>query len=101
MKMNDDATSLTVHVSPSQSANFKADDMSLDRLPPEILLHVCSFLDTKFVVNVFANVSQIFWELIMDNTFWKSRLRKRWPKKYPAVSGCFLVPFSSIWEHYV
>ena len=61
--------------------------LTLDLLPSDIFLHICSFLDAKFVIQTLSKVCSLFHQLIHDNTFWKIRLRKRWPKKYPAIPG--------------
>ena len=58
-----------------------------DRLPMEVIFHIFSFLDIPFVVETLANVSCRFCDLLNDNIFWRTRLRKRWPKKYPAIPG--------------
>ena len=61
--------------------------LTLDTLPAELFLHICSFLDAKFVIHTLSLVCHYFHGLIHDNTFWKVRIAKRWPKKYPAIPG--------------
>ena len=61
----------------------------LDQLPSEIILHICSFIDARFVVCTLSRVCQFFHHLLNDRIFWKVRIRKRWPKKYPAIPGKF------------
>ena len=67
--------------------HFESDEVQLSTLPAELLLHICCFLEAKFVINVLSKVSDYFHSLLNDETFWKVRIRKRWPKKYPAISG--------------
>ena len=62
-------------------------ELSLDTLPSELFLHICSFIDAKFVIKTLSKVCTAFHTLIMDNTFWKVRIARRWPKKYPAIPG--------------
>jgi len=60
--------------------------LTLDTLPSEIFLHICSFLHAKFIVNTLSRVCQYFHDLVNDRKFWKVRLSKRWRKKYPIIS---------------
>ena len=60
---------------------------TLDSLPPELFLHVCSFLKAKFVIKTLSQVCKNFRSLIQDDTFWKVRMRKRCKKRYPAIPG--------------
>ena len=62
-------------------------DLTLDTLPSEIFLHMCSFLDARFVIHTLSKVCRSFHYLIMDDKFWKIRIAKRWPRKYPAIPG--------------
>ena len=62
-------------------------DLTLDTLPSEIFLHICSFLDARFVIHTLSKVCRSFHYLIMDDKFWKVRIAKRWPRKYPAIPG--------------
>lgn len=57
----------------------------LDTLPPEIILHICSFLSAKFVITVFSRVCKKFQELVECDTTWRMRIFRRWPKTYPLV----------------
>ena len=62
-------------------------DLTLDTLPSEIFLHMCSFLDARFVIHTLSKVCRSFHDLIMNDKFWKVRIAKRWPRKYPAIPG--------------
>ena len=66
-------------------------ELSLDTLPSELFLHICSFIDAKFVIRTLSKVCKAFHTLIMDNTFWKVRIARRWPKKYPAIPGMIII----------
>lgn len=61
--------------------------LHLDLLPFEIILHIFSFLDAKFTICTVGKVCRTFHRLISDVNFWKTRIRKRWPNKYPAIPG--------------
>ncbi len=61
--------------------------ITLEVLPAEIFLHICSFIDAKFVIHSLSQVCKYFNSLINDDVFWKIRIGKRWPKKYPAIPG--------------
>lgn len=61
--------------------------LTLDLLPYEIILHIVSYLDSKFIVSTLSKVCSSFGDLFNDVNFWKSRIRRRWPKEYPALPG--------------
>lgn len=58
----------------------------LDTLPPEIILHICSFLSAKFVICVLSQVCKKFKAIIESDVTWRMRIFKRWPQKYPIVT---------------
>ena len=60
-------------------------EFSLLVLPRELLLHICSFIDAKFVIRNLAAVCKHLNSVINDNVFWKARIGKRLKKKYPAI----------------
>ena len=60
---------------------------TLETLPRELLLHICSFLEAKFVIRRLGAVCRYFHSVINDNFFWKARIGKRLQKKYPAIPG--------------
>lgn len=57
----------------------------LDTLPPELILHIFSFLRAKFVISVVSRVCGLFKDLIENDTTWKMRILRRWPKRYPLI----------------
>lgn len=59
--------------------------VTLDFLPYEIILHIVSYLDSEFIVSTLSKVCSSFRDLFDDVNFWKSRIRRRWPKEYPAL----------------
>ena len=61
--------------------------IGLDCLPAELFLHICSFLDAKFVIKTLGQVSKSFHTIVNDATFWRVRMGKRWNNKYPAIPG--------------
>lgn len=63
------------------------DILHLTLLPYEVILHIFSFLDAKFMICTVSKVCRKFHHLINDVNFWKARIRKRWPNKYPAIPG--------------
>lgn len=67
-----------------QSSDFS---LILETLPAELILHICSFLDAKFVITTFSRICSYFHSMLNDDRFWKIRIGKRWPKKYPAIPG--------------
>ncbi|XP_071742951.1 F-box/WD repeat-containing protein 9-like [Lepeophtheirus salmonis] len=57
----------------------------MEILPDEILLHICSFLDAKFIISVISRLNRRFYILVTDPTNYKIRLRRRWKSQYPVV----------------
>lgn len=64
--------------------------LRLDILPPEIILHICSYLSAKFVISVLSRVCKKFKALIENDTTWRMRIFRRWPKSYPVVPRKYL-----------
>ena len=61
------------------------DDITLETLPLEILLHILQYLDVRFIVEVLSQVSQRFMSLSKNQSTWRIRVSERWPGQYPAV----------------
>lgn len=59
---------------------------TLDTIPIEILLHICTFLEAGEIIGSMSKVCKTFQELFTDESYWRIRIAKRWPKKYPPVS---------------
>ena len=57
----------------------------LTDLPPEILVHICNYLDAGFVRTVLSRVNRRLAQLVADPAIWKLRIFARWPSKYPPV----------------
>ncbi|XP_077981974.1 F-box/WD repeat-containing protein 9-like [Glandiceps talaboti] len=54
-------------------------------LPPEVLLHMSTFLESRFVVKTLTLVCKVFQRLFSQESTWKIRISKRWPKRYPVL----------------
>ena len=60
-------------------------EISLATMPVEILLHICHFLEAGVIINTLSKVCQAFHDLFTHEAYWRIRMSKRWPKKYPPV----------------
>jgi len=63
----------------------------LQLLPSEVLFHICSFLEAKFLLRSFSLVCKRFHSILSDVEFWKTRMHRRLKNKYPPVAGLFLL----------
>lgn len=70
----------------SELSQLSIDSLTLDKLPLELLIHICNFLEAGFVIHTFSKVCQLFKDLFEGDSYWITRIRKRWPKPYPPVS---------------
>ena len=61
--------------------------LTLLTLPVEILMHIFHYLDAKFIANTLTHVCSHFEELFHGDIYWKTRISKQWPKRYPPVYG--------------
>lgn len=62
--------------------------LTLEKLPTEIILHICNFLEAKFVSNVLSFVCQRFSQLLNDDAVWKSRMKDKWGREaYISIPG--------------
>ncbi|KAK6180165.1 hypothetical protein SNE40_012361 [Patella caerulea] len=57
----------------------------LNNLPAELLIYISDFIDAKTIIKCLMNVCQEFYDLFSCDSYWKQRISKRWPQKYPAV----------------
>lgn len=73
----------------------------LVELPSELFLHICSFLDAKFVAETVGCVCKLFHSIVKNEKFWKVRIRKRWHKKYPAIPGKLDYLYIYIFFHFI
>ena len=60
-------------------------DNVLDSLPNEILIHICSYLEARFVLEVVSQISPRLQQLISDDSLWKLRTKKRYHHQFPPV----------------
>ncbi|KAK0164467.1 hypothetical protein PV328_003091 [Microctonus aethiopoides] len=60
--------------------------LSLNTLPVEIFLHICSFLDSSTLVHRLGLVCKQFYNILRDDSLWKGRINKLWPNtRYPIL----------------
>lgn len=64
---------------------YSEEPLTLDKLPIEILMYICNFLDAKFLVRSLSKVCRSFQDLFVSDIYWKTRIKKKWPKPYPPV----------------
>ncbi|XP_033738875.1 F-box/WD repeat-containing protein 9-like [Pecten maximus] len=65
--------------------DLEAEYLTIETLPVEILMHIFNYLDAKFIIETLGQVCVLFRDLFSGETYWKTRLSKRWPKHYPPV----------------
>ena len=61
--------------------------LQLSMLPPEIILHVCVFLDARFIVSTLSRVCKTLHNLLGSRAFWRGKIYIRWQDKFPAIPG--------------
>lgn len=76
-----------VDITDTQTEDVQCSDepLTLDKLPVEILMYICSYLDAKFLVHSLSKVCRSFQDLFVSDIYWKIRIKKRWSKPYPTV----------------
>ena len=62
-----------------------SDQLTLEWFPPEILTQIFSFLDARFLQEIVSQLCSKFYAVISNEAYWKSRIKKRWPSKYPPI----------------
>jgi len=72
----------------------------LQLLPSEVLFHICSFLEAKFLLRSFSLVCKRFHSILSDVKFWKTRMRRRLQNIYPPVAGLFIFVICILDKHY-
>jgi len=60
-------------------------DVTLDKLPVELLLKIFQHLQVKFITQVLANVCTLFRDLAENSNNWKIRIKQRWVGQYPPL----------------
>ncbi|XP_013409550.1 F-box/WD repeat-containing protein 9 [Lingula anatina] len=78
-------TSVDMNKSTARAEPEGNQPISLDTLPPELFLCICDYLDAKFVIKTLSLVCKAFHSTISDDSTWKIRIGKRWPKRYPVI----------------
>jgi len=58
--------------------------MSLDTLPAELLLHILQYLEVRYITTVLSRVCRYFCNIANDEATWKIRIQKRWPGPFPS-----------------
>ncbi|PNF16360.1 hypothetical protein B7P43_G10497 [Cryptotermes secundus] len=72
-------------VSAVECSDTSVKQWSLENIPVEIFLHICSYLDARFITRSLSLVCKRFHEILSDITVWRSRITKRWGNEYPPV----------------
>lgn len=72
-------------VSVVEDTDANVEQWSLGNIPVEIFLHICSYLDARFIAHSLSLVCKRFYEILSDTTLWRLRITKRWGSKYPPV----------------
>ncbi|XP_046544819.1 F-box/WD repeat-containing protein 9-like [Haliotis rubra] len=68
----------------ADAADLSSHNLTLDQLPPELLIRICDFLDVR-VIHKLQHVCRVFEELLSGDNYFKTRISRRWPKIYPAI----------------
>lgn len=55
------------------------------RLPLELILHILSYLDPRFILGVLPLVCRTFQDFVVDEMTWRLRVQKRIGANYPVV----------------
>jgi len=67
---------------------------SIDDLPDEIILHICSFLPSRVVITSLSAVSRRFLELLGQEWHW----RRRYTSALAAAPGAVLLEGVRAWQ---
>jgi hypothetical protein len=57
----------------------------------QIFLHICSYLDARFITHSLSLVCKRFHDMLSDAVIWRLRIAKRWGSKYPPIPGMLKV----------
>ncbi|XP_059149368.1 F-box/WD repeat-containing protein 9-like [Physella acuta] len=60
--------------------------LTLDQLDDDVLFYIATFLEARVIKHALSKVCLRFQDMFASQRYWKMRISKRWPKKYPAVS---------------
>ncbi|KAH9498493.1 hypothetical protein Btru_007648 [Bulinus truncatus] len=61
--------------------------LTLDQLDDDVLFHIATFLEARVVKYALSQVCKRFQTMFDNETYWKTRIIVRCPKKYPAVAS--------------
>lgn len=60
--------------------------LSLDTLPVEVFLHICSFLNAKTILSSLRLVCKRLYDILSDEIVWRTWIKQRWPSlKVPVL----------------
>lgn len=62
----------------------------------QIFLHICSYLEAKFVICNLRLVCKSFNDIISDDSIWKSRIAKLLDGRYPSLPGRYILTVGKI-----
>ena len=62
------------------------DQLTLEWFPTEVLIQIFSFLDARFLQETVSQLCSKFYAVISNEAYWKSRIKKKWPSKYPPIT---------------
>ncbi|XP_008550281.1 F-box/WD repeat-containing protein 9 [Microplitis demolitor] len=72
--------------SEDNSQDELSDKISLQDLPVEIFLHICSFLDASTLVHRLGLTCKQFFNILHDDSIWKTRISRVWPNsRFPIL----------------
>ena len=67
-------------------AQFHQHQLTLEDLPDVVIMSICNFLDAS-VIKILMQISTRFNQLLCGDSFWRLRIGRCWPKRYPAIPG--------------
>ncbi|CAD6209033.1 GSCOCG00003681001-RA-CDS [Cotesia congregata] len=72
--------------SKDNSQDELCDRITLQELPIEIFLHICSFLDASTLVHRLGMTCKQFYNILHDDSLWKARISRVWPNsRFPIL----------------
>ncbi|XP_045527284.1 F-box/WD repeat-containing protein 9-like [Pieris brassicae] len=78
---------------------LKAAEPTLTDMPVEIILKICSFLDSRFLKYSFSKVCQRFEDILADDHLWKYWVQNKMNGCFPAIPNLHIYEESEIdWE---
>ena len=87
-QMAEEIADLSLEEIRNSSEDFVDNNMpQLLKLPQEILVHIFSYIDADFLLEVVSRVCKELEAMLRNDQYWKLRLYKRFPKDFPIVHG--------------